>query len=469
MPMNLSKREVLISSSVLVMPFLIVNHAQSRKMDYSPNPNVIYILADDMGIGDAGCYGQKKIKTPNIDALAKSGIQFMQHYSGSTVSAPSRCALMTGKHTGHAYVRGNKGEKSHAGQFDLSIPSSEITVAEIFKQKGYATACIGKWGLGGPGTEGSPIRQGFDYFFGYLSQAAAHRFYPEYLYENETRYPLNGQYSHYIIVEKGLEFIEQNASKPFFAYIAVTPPHADLDIPDLGIYDGQFPEMPHINNTDRGYKTQLQPKAAYAAMISEIDRNVGQIVELLKEKGVYDNTIILFSSDNGVHREGGNDPDFFDSNGPFRGHKRDLYEGGIRVPFIVSWGEKIRKSRFSFHVSAFWDFLPTICDLIGVDIPEGVNGMSFLPELLSMKQKAHDYIYHEFHEKGGKQSLIRVADGWKLIRLQVSNPARTQEELYNIYYDPGELGNVINQYPDVADELRKVMDSSRTESKHFSF
>jgi arylsulfatase A-like enzyme len=365
-------------------------------------PNVVLIMADDMGIGDAGCYGQKIIKTPNIDKLAASGVQFMHHYSGSTVSAPSRCALMTGKHTGHAFVRGNKAVVSESGTFDLAIPANEVTVAELFKQKGYATACVGKWGLGGPKTEGSPVNQGFDYFFGYLGQAAAHRFYPEFLYENEEKFPLNGKYSHYVIVEKGLQFIEANADKPFFAYFAITPPHADLDIPDLGIYDKKFPETPFINPVDfpnesksfRGYKTQHQPRAAYAAMVSEVDRNVGQVVALLKEKGILDQTIIIFTSDNGVHNVGGYDPDFFDSNGPFRGFKRDLYEGGIRTPFIVSWKDKIREPRYSYHISTFWDFLPTVAELIGVKNPAGINGISYLPELLGNFKKQKQHTYH---------------------------------------------------------------------------
>jgi arylsulfatase A-like enzyme len=436
-------------------------------------PNIVFILADDMGIGDAGCYGQKKIKTPNIDALAKSGVQFMQHYSGSTVSAPSRCALMTGKHMGHAAIRGNgasvvKGEEADA---DMSLPDEEVTVAEVLKEKGYATACVGKWGLGGAKSNGSPVSQGFDYFFGYLSQGAAHHYYPEYLFENETKYPLNGQYSHYVIMQKGLEFIDKNAAKPFFAYFAVTPPHADLDIPDLGKYNNTFPEIPHINNNpSKGYKTQLQPKAAYAAMVSEVDNNVGQIIQLLKKKGVYENTIIIFSSDNGVHSVGGNDPEFFDSNGPFRGYKRDLYEGGIRTPFIVSWKDKITTPGFSYHVSTFWDFLPTVCDIVGADVPAGTDGISYLPELLNngKAQKKHDYIYYEFFEQGGKQSILR-ADGWKLIRLQVSNPKKMSEELYNIQSDPAEWVNVIQQYPDIADALKKEMDTQRTENAYFKF
>jgi len=433
-------------------------------------PNIVFILADDMGIGDVGCYGQKKIKTPNIDALAKSGIQFMHHYSGSTVSAPSRCALLTGKYTGHTAIRGNKGEKSALGQFDLSLPESEITVAEILKQKGYATFCVGKWGLGGPKTQGSPINQGFDYFFGYLSQGAAHHYYPEYLYENDNKYPLNGQYSHYVIMQKGLDFIEKHFDKPFFGYFAVTPPHADLDIPDLGKYDNSFPEVPHINNKNSGYKTQLQPKAAYAAMVSEIDKNVGQIVDLLKKKGILENTIIIFSSDNGVHNVGGNDPEFFDSNGPFRGYKRDLYEGGIRTPFVVSWPKKIKTPFVSYQVSTFWDFLPTVCDIIGVKALKDIDGLSYLPTLIENGngQKQHKYIYFEFFEQGGKQSLLRV-DGWKLIRLQVSNQKKMYEELYNIYDDPSETANVINQYPKLAEQLRKELDKKRTENSNFSF
>lgn len=436
----------------------------------STQPNIIFILADDMGIGDAGCYGQTNIKTPNIDALAKQGVQFMHHYSGSTVSAPSRCVLMTGKHTGNAAIRGNKGEKSALGQFDISLPASEVTVAELLKTNGYATFCVGKWGLGGPETQGSPIQQGFDDFFGYLSQGAAHSYYPEYLYENDKKVPLNGEYSHYTIMRKGLEYIAKNADKPFFGYFAITPPHADLDIPDLGQYNNKFPEKPYINNKNSGYKTQLQPKAAFAAMVSEIDKNVGQIIDLLKKKGIFENTIVVFSSDNGVHNVGGNDPEFFDSNGPFRGYKRDLYEGGVRTPFVVSWPARIQKPFYSYHVSTFWDFLPTVCDIVGVNAPKGIDGVSYLPELINngKGQKQHKYIYYEFFEQGGKQSVLRK-DGWKLVRLQVSNTNKTYEELYNIYNDPSEVANVINQYPKIALQLRKAMVAQRTENSNFKF
>lgn len=286
----------MMNKSILLMGTLLVSaFVEIAAQKNSENPNIVFVLADDMGIGDLGCYGQKKIKTPNIDKLAEKGLLFTNHYSGSTVSAPSRCSLLTGKHTGHAYIRGNKGIKSEEGFFDLHLPSDEVTVAEILKRKGYATMCVGKWGLGGPHTTGSPVKKGFDYFFGYLSQGAAHRYYPEYLYENEDKVMLNKKvYSHFLIMEKGLDFIRKNAGHPFFAYFAITPPHADLDYPDLSQYEDAFPETPYINNKQKGFKTQMKPKAAYASMVSEIDKNVGQIIQLLKEKGILENTIIIF-------------------------------------------------------------------------------------------------------------------------------------------------------------------------------
>ena len=428
-------------------------------------PNIVFVLADDMGIGDLGCYGQKNIQTPNIDSLADKGILFTQHYSGSAVSAPSRCSLMTGKDMGHAYIRGNMGT---ADGFDIPLAASEITVAEILKKQGYSTACVGKWGLGGPNTEGHPNNQGFDYFFGYLSQSAAHRYYPEFLYENEEKVMLGGEvYSHFLIMEKGLKFIKENSTSPFFAYFAITPPHADLDYPDLSQYEDSFPETPYINNSNRGFKTQLKPKAAYAAMVSEIDKNVGQIITLLKEEGVWENTIFIFSSDNGVHRVGGHDPDFFDSNGPFRGYKRDLYEGGVRVPFIVNWPAVIKERRVTDNISTFWDFLPTVADIVGVEVPENIDGLSYLPVLQGedCKARQHEYIYYEFYEQGGKQSILK--DGWKLVKLNMANPEKMVQELYNLNSDPGETNNVINLYPDKAEELNELTTKARTPSIHF--
>lgn len=432
-------------------------------------PNIVFILADDMGIGDLGCYGQEKIQTPNIDKLAKQGMRFTSHYSGSTVSAPSRCALLTGKHTGHGYVRGNKSEKTPEGSFDLSLPGNEVTVAEILKKSGYATFCVGKWGLGGPDTSGSPMNQGFDYFFGYLGQGSAHKYYPEFLYEDNKKVMLNGKvYSHFEIMNRGLNFIRENKEKPIFAYFAITPPHADLDYPDLSQYDGKFEEKPYINDKKKGYKTQMKPRAAYASMVSEIDKNVAQITSLLDSLGKLENTIIIFSSDNGVHNVGGHNPKFFNSNGGFRGNKRDLYEGGIRTPFIVSWPKHIAPGSTSNHISTFWDFMPTVCDIVNVKSPKKIDGISYLPTLLGQdkNQKKHDYLYYEFFEQGGKQCVIK--DGWKLVRLNVLKKDKTKEELYDMNNDPKEKNNIISTNEAKANELRKIMAGARTASSHFN-
>lgn len=456
---------------MFVLPLIVAwaTQGNAQEKEYT-RPNVVFILADDMGIGDLGCYGQQRIKTPNIDALAAKGVLFENHYSGSTVSAPSRCCLMTGKHTGHAYVRGNKGVQGEQGSFDLHLPESETTVAELFKEKGYATMCVGKWGLGGPGTTGSPINKGFDYFFGYLSQGAAHRYYPDYLYENEEKVWLGGKvYSHFAIMEKGLDFIRTHKETPFFAYFAITPPHADLDYPDLSQYDGQFEEKPFISEKGKGFKTQMKPRAAYASMVSEVDNNVGQILALLDELGLKENTLVIFSSDNGVHCVGGHDPEYFNSNGPYRGYKRDLYEGGIHVPFIVSWPAVIDKPRVTEHTSTFWDFLPTVCDLIEVPTPDGIDGISYLPVLKDREssQRKHDYLYYEFYEQGGKQAILK--DGWKLIRLNMGDQDRLVEELYFIKEDIGEKYNLIDLHPGKAEELRILVSAARSESCWFNW
>lgn len=460
-----------MKKSVWLMSALVLSTSlEGKAQEKGKSPNIVFILVDDMGIGDIGCYGQKKIQTPHIDQLAEQGLLFTHHYSGSTVSAPSRCSLLTGKHTGHAYIRGNKGVKSDEGFFDLHLPADELTVAELLKQKGYATMCVGKWGLGGPHTTGSPVRKGFDYFFGYLSQGAAHRYYPEYLFENEEKVMLNQKvYSHFLIMEKGLDFIRKHSDRPFFAYFAITPPHADLDYPDLSRYENAFTETPYINNKEKGFKTQMKPKAAYASMVSEIDKNVGQIIELLKERGVWENTILVFSSDNGVHNVGGHNPDFFDSNGPFRGHKRDLYEGGVRTPFIVNWPDMIKEKRTTDHITTFWDFLPTVADIVGVKQVKNMDGISYLP-LLTGKGKEpenHEYIYYEFYEQGGKQSILK--DGWKLVRLNLSKPEKLKEELYYLPDDIGEERDLAAKNPAKVNELRELMKKARTENKHFNW
>lgn len=447
----------------LALPY--IGHASEKQ----PLPNIIYILTDDMGIGDLGCYGQQKIKTPCIDELAANGIQFARHYAGSAVSAPSRCALLTGKHTGHAYIRGNKSAKGDTAEgFDYPMKGEEITIAEILKTKNYATGCVGKWGLGGPKTEGSPINQGFDYFFGYLGQGSAHKYYPDHLWENDKKIILNNKiYSHDLIVDKGIDFIEKNCDKNFFLYMAITLPHAELIVPDedLKEYDGKFDEKPYIGDH---FCNQPKPRATYAAMISKIDRTVEQVLDVLEQKGIKDNTLIIFSSDNGVHFAGGHDPDYFKSNGGFRGYKRDLYEGGIHTPLIVSWPKAIQTPRVSFHLSAFWDFLPTVCDLVGVDAPENIDGISMLPEIEGKgKQAEHDYLYWEFHERGGKQAVMKGK--WKLLKQNIEKPGATTWELYNLNEDPTESMNVISQYPKIVAELQKAIKANYTPSDTYPF
>lgn len=432
--------------------------------------NVIYIMADDLGIGDLGCYGQTKIQTPAIDRMAAAGMRFTQHYSGSTVSAPSRCSLMTGMHTGHCNIRGNQGTKADDGlNYDYPLAAGEITVGDIFKRAGYATACVGKWGMGGPGSEGLPGKHGFDYFFGYLGQAHAHKYYPDFLFENDKKIVLDKKvYSHDLMMDKALDFIRNNASNPFFLYLSPTIPHAEMLVPEgeLGEYDGMFPETPFTSQD--GYCSQPKPKATFAAMVSRLDRDVQRIMDLLAEKGLADNTIVIFTSDNGAHAEGGHDPDFFHSTGPFRGLKRDLYEGGIRTPFIVSWPGTIVPGSVSYHVSAFWDFLPTVCDLTGVPVPQEIDGISYLPSLTGRgEQLRHGYLYWEFHERGGRRALLQ--DGWKLVELNVNNPGQRVTELYNLAADPGERADVAAQYPDRVKKMRTLMSHARTPSAVWEF
>jgi len=448
--------------------------AKKDKAPEKKQPNVIFILADDLGIGDLGSYGQKVIKTPAVDNLAATGMLFTQHYSGSTVSAPSRCALMTGKHTGHCYIRGNKAtpnESENGHNFDFPLAKGEITVADIFKQAGYQTACVGKWGLGGPHTEGEPDNHGFDYFFGYLGQADAHAYYPNVLWENNNKVVLNKTvYSPDLIMEKALTFIKENENKPFFLYLAPTIPHAELIVPEgeLGEYDGMFKETPYTYKRNEGYCSQPKPRATYAAMVTRLDSGVQQVVDLLKKLGLYENTIIIFTSDNGAHVEGGNDPAFFKSSGIYRGTKRDLYEGGIHTPFIVSYPAGIKPGVTTNHVSAFWDFLPTVCDLTGIKKPASIDGISFLPTLFGKKgQKEHDYLYFEFHERNGSRCIIK--DNWKLLQLNVDNQKKTTWELYDLKTDPSEKNNVIAQNSSRFDSLKKIMLKARTRNESWDF
>ena len=429
-------------------------------------PNIVFILADDLGYGDLGCYGQDVIKTPNIDKMAAEGMRFTDYYAGSTVCAPSRCSLMTGLHTGHSYIRGNK-EVKPMGQWPL--PPETVTVAKLLKGAGYTTGLIGKWGLGGPGSTGIPNKQGFNYFYGYLCQRHAHNYYPEFLFRNEERVPLKGnkianprpdgagvaieraQYSHDMCSKEALVFLEQNRDGPFFLYLAFTIPHANneagnkgMEVPSFGQYaDKDWPE----------------PQKGHAAMITRMDRDIGRLFAKLKELGVDDDTLVIFSSDNGPHREGGNNPDFNDSNGPLRGIKRDLYEGGIRVPMIARWPGKIRAGSQSRHVSAFWDFLPSCCELAGVRCPEGIDGISMVPTLLGndKKQNKHEFLYWEFHGRNKKQA-VRM-DKWKAVRHESNEPF----ELYDLNKDIGEKNNIAAEHPDIVMKIEAYIKRDRIE------
>jgi len=417
-------------------------------------PNIIFILADDLGYGDLGCYGQKTIKTPNIDKLAAEGMRFTQCYAGSTVCAPSRCCLMTGLHTGHARVRGN-------ARYPL-LPE-DVTVAELLKSAGYATGIVGKWGLGEPDTTGVPNRQGFDYWFGYLNQRNAHNYYPPYLWRNEEKYELAGnqdgkksEYSHDLFTEEALGYIKRHNDEPFFLYLAYTIPHTNNE---LGRETGNGMEVP----TDEPYSNENwpQPQKNHAAMITRMDRDIGKLMDLLKESGIDRNTLVFFSSDNGPHREGGGNPEFFKSGGPLRGIKRDLYEGGIRVPGIVRWPDRVKPGTVSDQVWAFWDFLPTAAEIAGVGPPEGIDGISILPALLGESPKGREYLYWEFHERGFHQA-VRMGD-WKGVRDGKDRPV----ELYDLRVDIGEKNNVAYEHPGVMVKIESLLDSTRTDSEQW--
>lgn len=458
-------------------------------------PNIIFILADDLGYGELGCYGQEKIRTPNIDRLAAQGMRFTQHYSGSPVCAPSRCALLTGRHTGHCYIRDNdemaeRGEvwrdPNLEGQRPL-LPDT-TTIGTILQKAGYATGVIGKWGLGGPGSSGEPNNQGFDHWFGYLCQRLAHSYYPTHLWRNGEKVVLEGneyffphqrlpedknpyektsyeiykgkQYSIDLMVKEALSFIRASAGKPFFLYLPFPVPHAALQVPEdsLKEYEGVFPETPYKG--DKGYLPHPTPRAAYAAMITRMDREIGWVMALLRELGIDETTLVVFSSDNGPTFNGGTDSEFFMSTGPLRGLKASLYEGGIRVPLIARWPGRIKPGTVSGHVSAFWDFLPTFLELAGAEPPEEIDGISLLPELLGQfkKQDKHEYLYWEYH---GSQA-VRLGV-WKAFRKTVAEKL----ELYNLRDDPGEKHSVADARPEVVARVMEIMGKGRAESELF--
>jgi arylsulfatase A-like enzyme len=432
-------------------------------------PNIVFVLADDLGYGDLGCYGQTKIKTPTLDRLAKDGVRFTQAYAGSTVCAPSRCALMTGLHTGHCRTRGNGGGGSPRANVPLA--PEDVCVAEVLKNAGYATALVGKWGLGEENSTGIPTKKGFDHFFGYLNQHHAHNYYPDFLIRNETREPIpqNVQsktdnvaekptvYAPDLLLKDALGFVEANKDRPFFLYYATIAPHANNEKTRFDKNGNEVPsDEPYTNES---WPTQEKNKAA---MITRMDRDIGTLLRKLDELKLAENTIVIFSSDNGPHKEGGNDPAFFTSSGPFRGIKRAMTDGGIRVPFVVRWPGVVKPGSVSDHVTAFWDFLPTVAEVVEQPAPPGLDGISILPTLTGKgEQKEHEFLYWEFHEGGTKQA-VRHKD-WKAIR----QAPGAKLELYDVAKDPGEAKNVAAENPAIVEKIEAYLKTARTESKAF--
>ena len=427
-----------------------------RQPDSDRMPNIIYIMADDLGYGDLGCYGQQQIQTPNIDGLASEGMRFTDHYSGHTVCRPSRLVLWRGFHTGHSPISSNA---------SYVFRPEDVTVAELLKQQGYATGGVGKWAMGDTSNSGHPNRKGFDFWMGYLDQGEAHNYYPTHLWRNFEKVPLSGNvlsndpkdrgrvsvkrvtYSHDVMTKEALGFIRRHAHEQFLLHVHWTIPHANneggratgdgMEVPDYGIYNE---------------KAWPSPEKGHAAMIRRMDGDVGRIMALLKELGIERQTVIFFTSDNGPHTEGGHKHEYFDSNGPLRGFKRDLYEGGIRVPMIVRWPGRIRANSVTDHPSAFWDFLPTACEIAGIDPPPDIDGISYLPTLLGKEQPQHSYLFWQFERNNQRKVAVR-AGKWKAVRPATDEPI----ELYDLSVDIGELKNLAPQNPEVVARLTAMM------------
>jgi arylsulfatase A-like enzyme len=420
-------------------------------------PNIIFIMADDLGIGDLGCYGQKDILTPEIDKMSKEGVRFTQVYAGSSVCAPSRCSILTGMHNGHNRVRDNL-------PHGVFLQPDDVTVAEVLKQAGYRTGAIGKWSLGNPGSWGVANFQGFDYFYGHLNQDQAHFYYPDYLWENDEIDLLSGNkgaktkvYTHHLFTKKALSFIEDNRQKPFFLYLAYTLPH-------FSDYGRKTPES-QIVPTDEPYtgKDWPQVEKNYAAMVTMIDTDVGKVMGMLKKLGIDSNTIVFFTSDNGPCDARLHDTEFFKSSGIHKGVKRDMYEGGVRIPMVVRWPGKIEAGTVSDKVWAFWDFLPTAADIAGIPFDNSTDGISVLPTLLGEEQELHDYLYWDYGHV--RDDFLQAArwDNWKGIKYNQSGKI----EIFNLEKDPGEEKNIASKNPKLLKRFEEILKEAYTPSDDY--
>jgi arylsulfatase A-like enzyme len=437
-------------------------------------PNILLIQADDLGYGDLSVYGQTRFTTPNLDRLAREGTRFTQYYAGSTVCAPSRASLMTGRHTGHASIRGNGAPA--AG--DVPLRADDVTIAELLKGAGYRTAIVGKWGLGQPGTTGTPEAQGFEHAFGFLDQRHAHRQFTDHLWRNGKSVPtsLENEYVNDLFTKEAIAFVERADPRPFFLYLNYTVPHAELRVPEdsLAPFRGRYEERPFSNGVadakpagallegpSLGYRSQPLPFAAFAGMITRMDRDIGRLADLLAARGIDRRTLVMFTSDNGPHQEGGADPAYFKSAGGLRGIKRDLYEGGIRVPMIARWPGTIPEGRVSDQVWAHWDMLPTLADVAGVRPPDSLDGVSMSGALRGAAPVEHAPLYWEFHERGFQQAA-RIG-GWKSVRLKIGAPI----ELYDLSADPQEQHDVATAHPDIVSRMDAYLRTARTESERW--
>lgn len=435
-------------------------------------PNVVLIMADDLGYAELGSYGQTKIRTPALDQMAKAGLRFTQFYAGNPVCATSRCVLMTGLHSGHAAVRDNR-EVKPEGQFPL--PAAAITIAELLQGQGYKTGAIGKWGLGPPGSVGDPNQQGFDLFYGYNCQRHAHNHYPSYLWRNQEKITLDGnsagltgkQHTHDLFEAEALKFIEQYRAQPFFLYLPFTIPHVALQVPEdsLQEYAGKLADAPYDGK--QGYLPHPTPHAAYAAMVTRLDRSVGRILAKLKDLQLDEQTLVLFTSDNGpTHgRVGGADSEFFHSAGELRGLKGSVYEGGLRVPLIARWPGKIKAEQTSSLPCAAYDLLATLAEVASVKSPPPTDGISLLPTLLGQgEQRQHEFLYWEFPGYGGQQA-VRMGD-WKGVRQKLAQK-RTQIELYNLKDDVSETHDVADKHPEVLKQIGAILAREHIPSPEF--